>query len=182
MTIVRFPTPENLEYYGFLVENKSYFIEKILALSLVGLAIMNIWFYGSIFARFRAKVEASNSILLKPLKCPLCFSFHISYILLIVWIIGWKDYQIMSNCGVRKESRDFLLNWQPLGLQIIGVAWNGQDSSNKNTSYKDTSVVKLISLIAYLVTDHRFLIRFGLKTLAINGLIFLLWTVEKRLE
>lgn len=182
MAIVKFPNPEGLEYYGFLVENKAYFIEKILALSLAGLAIMNIWFYGSIFARLRAKIEASSSIFLKPLKCPLCFSFHISYILLLVWIIGWKDYQIMSNCGVRKESRDFLLNRQPLDPLIVAVGWNGQDSSNKNTSYKDTFVVKLISLIAYLVTDHRFLLRFGLKTLAINGLIFLLWTVEKRLE
>ena len=50
-------------------------------------AVLTAWFYGSIFARWRAYYEAMGGLLGELLTCPLCFSYHVGFWLTLLCVV-----------------------------------------------------------------------------------------------
>lgn len=58
-----------------------YLAFDIVALALATIAVMNVWFKGSIFTNWRGYYEAKGGRLGELLGCPLCLSVHVAFIL-----------------------------------------------------------------------------------------------------
>jgi hypothetical protein len=88
-------------------------IIEILVLTFATTAILRAWFRGSIFARWRAKLQARGGLLGQLFKCSLCLSFHVAFWLKLILpqTLPTNSQQFLDCSGL------FFIEW----LAVVGL-------------------------------------------------------------
>lgn len=76
----------------------TWLVFDCMALSLATIAVLNVWFKGSIFAGWRAYFEARSGRLGELLGCPLCLSPHVAWAM--AWCFIVPAHLTSEPCGV----------------------------------------------------------------------------------